>query len=66
MMYTSGTTGRPKGAVHTHRFISTLFDGIDRLEIRETDALLLFLPLFHIYALVAGMILMNMAGAGSS
>ena len=66
MMYTSGTTGRPKGAVHTHRFISTLFGGIDRLEIRETDALLLFLPLFHIYALVAGMILMNMAGARCS
>jgi acyl-CoA synthetase (AMP-forming)/AMP-acid ligase II len=63
MMYTSGTTGRPKGAVQTHRFISTLFGAVDRLEIRETDALVLYLPLFHIYALVAGMILMTLAGA---
>ena len=63
MMYTSGTTGRPKGAVQTHRFISTLFGAVDRLEIRETDALVLYLPLFHIYALVAGLILMTLAGA---
>jgi fatty-acyl-CoA synthase len=63
MMYTSGTTGRPKGAVQTHRFISTLFSAVGRLEIRETDALVLYLPLFHIYALVAGLILMTLAGA---
>jgi acyl-CoA synthetase (AMP-forming)/AMP-acid ligase II len=63
MMYTSGTTGRPKGAVQTHAFISTLYSGIDRLEITQTDRLLLYLPLFHIYALVAGMILMTLAGA---
>jgi fatty-acyl-CoA synthase len=63
MMYTSGTTGRPKGAIQTHQFTSTLFGAIDRLEVRETDALVLYLPLFHIYALVAGMILMTMAGA---
>ena len=63
MMYTSGTTGRPKGAVQTHAFISTLYGAIDRLEITEADALLLYLPLFHIYALVAGMILMTLAGA---
>jgi fatty-acyl-CoA synthase len=63
MMYTSGTTGRPKGAVQTHRFIATLFGAIARLDIRETDALVLYLPLFHIYALVAGMILMTLAGA---
>ncbi|HEX3514404.1 MAG TPA: AMP-binding protein [Trebonia sp.] len=63
MMYTSGTTGRPKAAVQTHRFISTLFGAVDRLEVRETDALVLYLPLFHIYALLAGMILMTLAGA---
>jgi acyl-CoA synthetase (AMP-forming)/AMP-acid ligase II len=63
MMYTSGTTGRPKGAVQTHLFISTLFGAIDRLKISETDVLVLYLPLFHIYALVAGLILMTLAGA---
>jgi fatty-acyl-CoA synthase len=63
MLYTSGTTGRPKGAVQTHLFVSTLYAAIDRLEIRETDALVLYLPLFHIYALVAGLILMTLAGA---
>lgn len=63
MMYTSGTTGRPKGAVQTHLFISTLFGAIDRLKISESDVLVLYLPLFHIYALVAGLILMTLAGA---
>jgi acyl-CoA synthetase (AMP-forming)/AMP-acid ligase II len=62
MMYTSGTTGRPKGAVQTHLFISTLFGAIDRLKISETDVLVLYLPLFHIYALVAGLILLTLAG----
>jgi acyl-CoA synthetase (AMP-forming)/AMP-acid ligase II len=62
MMYTSGTTGRPKGAVQTHLFISTLFGAIDRLKVSEADVVVLYLPLFHIYALLCGLILMTLAG----
>ena len=63
MLYTSGTTGRPKGVVHTHRFVATQFAAADRLGLSEADCLVLYLPLFHIYALVAGLILTMLVGA---
>ena len=66
LLYTSGTTGRPKGAVHTHRFVQTQFAVADRLGLTESDCLVLYLPLFHIYALVAGLILMTVVGARST
>lgn len=52
--YTSGTTGRAKGAMLTHRnFIANLeqLEGLPRCKAEPDDVILLVLPLFHIYAM---------------
>jgi len=56
--YTSGTTGRSKGAMLTHRnFIVNCEQNerIERVKFGPDDRLLLVLPLFHIYAMNVGM-----------
>lgn len=56
ILYTSGTTGAPKGAVHSHAMVRTVADGASRLGITSRDVLLLFMPLFHSMGLyLAGM-----------
>ncbi|MEX0404649.1 AMP-binding protein [Aquibium sp. LZ166] len=57
LQYTGGTTGMPKGAMLTHRNISTSIqsydlwsDGFGSMR-RGRERVLLFLPLFHIYGL---------------
>ena len=62
LQYTGGTTGMPKGAMLTHRNLSTAvssydtwFDALGLMRPGE-DRILLFLPLFHIYALTAVML----------
>lgn len=52
ILYTSGTTGKPKGALLSHQ--NLFFNAVDSskaLEITESDISLVALPMFHIFAL---------------
>jgi fatty-acyl-CoA synthase len=53
MCYTSGTTGRPKGALYSHRAIclhSMASAMTDMLGIRERDVVMPVVPMFHVNA----------------
>ncbi len=67
IVYTSGTTGAPKGAVHTH---ASLLAGVTSLlgawEWEPADRLLLCLPLFHVHGLCAGLFGTLTAGASAA
>jgi len=52
IMYTSGTTGFPKGAMHSQRNFVLAGEGfVERMMLQPEDRLLCVLPLFHINAL---------------
>lgn len=50
IVYTSGTTGDPKGAMHSHVAIRNVTDCANRLGITFDDVILNYLPMFHLYA----------------
>jgi long-chain acyl-CoA synthetase len=66
LLYTSGTTGRPKGAMLSHRALLANLTQLTRITpavIAPDDHVLLVLPLFHVYALNAGLGLLAYVGA---
>ncbi|WP_262057668.1 acyl-CoA synthetase [Streptomyces sp. STR69] len=57
VVYTSGTTGPPKGAVLPRRAIATTLDALaDAWQWTSEDVLVQGLPLFHVHGLVLGIL----------
>ena len=56
MPYTSGTTGHPKGCMHTHRSaMSTLVGGVQWFARTQDSTYLTVLPLFHVTGMSGSM-----------
>ncbi len=64
IMYTSGTTGRPKGVMMNHRQTLRLFsEWCDLADLREEDRYLIVNPFFHMFGYKAGIIASFIRGA---
>ena len=58
VLYTSGTSGRPRGAMLSHRALLANLEQTARIDppvVDEDDVLLLVLPLFHVFGLNAAL-----------
>jgi fatty-acyl-CoA synthase len=63
LQYTSGTTGLQKGVLLSHRAILRCVQAYARaLDLKETDAVVNWLPLYHDYGLFAGLMLPLLTG----
>jgi len=58
LLYTSGTSGRPKGAMLTHAALAANHDQLEAIEpavVGPDDVVLLAMPFFHAYGLNTGL-----------
>jgi len=63
IVYTSGTTGEPKGAILTHsNIISNTISGMNIFNISHNDVIMSYLPLSHMFERTAGYYVMVFAG----
>ena len=63
IMYTSGTTGFPKGVMHNHIMLRLVEERGFRMGITENDTILNYLPLFHLFSYSEGALMSMLTGA---
>lgn len=63
IMYTSGTTGFPKGAMHDHRAVRNVEERGFRMGMTVNDTILNYLPLFHLFGFSEGPLMSFLSGA---
>jgi long-chain acyl-CoA synthetase len=64
ILYTSGTTGKPKGAVLTHKnLLSNAGACVEMFKVTRKDRFLLFLPMFHAFSFMVCLLLPITVGA---
>jgi fatty-acyl-CoA synthase len=66
LVYTSGTTGRPKGAIHTHgNDVAIAINCVMEYSLTSTDAALHIAPLYHVGGMQAYFVPHMMVGAAN-
>lgn len=64
IVYTSGTTGRPKGALHTHKSLRTQIQGLcEAWGWQKDDRILHALPLHHVHGIINALYCAHYSGA---
>jgi acyl-CoA synthetase (AMP-forming)/AMP-acid ligase II len=64
IIFTSGTTGVPKGAVSTHRqTVAVAAAWADRAQVTERDVYMIIAPFFHTFGYKAGWVVALLCGA---